>query len=92
MALKKEYLKFQQQHLNDIVENKFTVTNEDMIKIINDIWQDKNYIKTETIINSFLYCGINQKQDGNQDEFFKWPDVEYSLDSNDDFKIINDLE
>ena len=26
------------------------------------------------------------------DAFFKWPDIEYSLDSNDDFKIINDLE
>ena len=40
MALKKEYLKFQQQHLNDIVENKFNITNKNMIKIINDIWQD----------------------------------------------------
>ena len=92
MALKKEYLKFQQQHLNDIVENKFTITNEDMIQIINDIWQDNNYIKTETIINSFLYCGISQKQDGSQDEFFKWPDAENYLDSEYDLKIINDLD
>lgn len=63
-----------------------------MIKIINDIWQDIIYIKIETIINSFLYSGISQKQDESQDEFFKWPDVEYSVDSNDDFKIINDIE
>ena len=92
MALKKEYLKFQQQHLNDIVENKFTISNEDMIKIINDIWKDNNYIKNETIINSYLYCGISQMQDGSQDEFFKWPDAEYSLESEDDFKIINVLD
>ena len=51
MALKKEYLKFQQQHLSDIVENKYNITNEDMTKIINYILQDNNYIKTESIIN-----------------------------------------
>ena len=33
-------------------------------KIINDIWLDNNYIKNETIINSFLYCSISQKQNG----------------------------
>lgn len=43
------------------VENKFNIANEDMIKIINDILQDNNYIKTEIIINLFLYCGISQK-------------------------------
>ena len=63
-----------------------------MIKIINDIQQDIIYIKIDTINNSFLYCDISQKHYGSQDDFFKWPDVDYSVNSNDDFKIINDLE
>ena len=92
MALKKEYLKFQQQHLNEIVENKFTITNEEMIKIINNIWQDHNFKKAEKIIKSFLYCGISQKQDGSQDEFFRWPDAENSPESEYDLKIINGLD
>ena len=63
-----------------------------MIKIINNIFQDHNFIKTETIIKSFLYCGISQKQDGSQDEFFKCPDAENSPESEYDLKIINYLD
>ena len=37
MASKKEYSKFQQQHLNNIFEYKFKISNEEMIKIINGI-------------------------------------------------------
>ena len=44
------------------------------IKFIEEIWTVENIIKKQTIINSFLHCGISQLLDGSQDELFKWPD------------------
>lgn len=67
MALKKEYLKLQQKRINQIYENHFTITNEDIIEMISNIWYNENDMKEKVIINSFFFCGISQKMDGSED-------------------------
>lgn len=46
------------------------VKREKIIEWIVNCWEDKDKIKTETIKNSFLYCGISNKPDGTEDEMF----------------------
>ena len=93
MALKKEYLKLQQKRINQIFENQFTITNEDIIEMISNIWYNENDIKEKVIINSFLFCGISQKMDGSEDEMFRWPDIENGNKEDADISnILNDLD
>lgn len=93
MALKKEYLKLQQKRINQIFENQFTITNEDIIEMISNIWYNENDIKEKVIINSFLFCGISQKMDGQEDEMFRWPDIENDNKEDADISnILNDLD
>ena len=61
--------------------------------MVFDIWTNENDIKKNIIIDSFLYCGISQKLDGSQDELFRWPDLVYSLnENNEQDNIINDID
>lgn len=93
MALKKEYLKLQQKRINQIFENQFTITNEDIIEMISNIWYNENDIKEEVIRNSFLFCGISQKMEGTEDEMFRWPDIENdNKEDADNSYILNDLD
>ena len=49
--------------------------------------------KKNIIIGSFLYCGISQKLDGSQDELFRWPDLVYSInENNEQDNITNDID
>ena len=92
-ALKEKYLNYQQTHINDITENKFTLKDEDIIRFIDEIWNKENIIKKDIIKKSFLYCGISQALDGSEDEYFRWPDLSYLDESKSDNEIIiNDLE
>ena len=93
MALRKQYLNYQQKNLEAICENKFNINSEDIIKMVLDIWTNENDIKKNIIIDSFLYCGISQKLDGSQDELFRWPDLVYSInENNEQDNIINDID
>ena len=56
LALKNAYLSFQQKHLNEIIQNKFSIKNEDIIDIISHIWYNDNEIKKKVITDSsFLW-------------------------------------
>lgn len=91
--LKEKYLNYQQAHINDITKNKFTLQDEDIIRFIDEIWNNENIIKKDVIKNSFWYCGISQSLDGSEDEYFRWPDLSYLEESKSENQIIiNDLE
>ena len=58
IALKKNYLNYQQKHLDDIFHNQFTIKNEEIINMIYEIWSNENDIKKNVIIDAFLFCEI----------------------------------
>lgn len=92
-AIKEKYLNFLQLHINEITENNFSITDENIINFINEIWNTDDIIRKDIIKNSFLYCGISQVLDGSEDEYFRWPDlVSNNGDKNENFNIINDFE
>ena len=64
MALKKEYLKLQQKRINQIYENHFTITNEDIIEMISNIWYNENDMKEKVIINSFFFVALVKRWTG----------------------------
>ena len=67
--------------------------NEDIIEMISNIWYNENDIKEKVIINSFLFCGINQKMDRSEYEMFRWPDIENDNKEDADISnILNNLE
>ena len=45
MSLNKAYLSFQQNHIKEVIENKFNIKDEDIIDMIHQIWNNKNDIK-----------------------------------------------
>ena len=93
IGLKHKYLEFQQKNLEEIFQNKFSLKDEIIVKFIAEIWNDENIIKRQTIIHSFLHCGISHLLDGSQDELFNWPDLELSFNAKNDIgNIINDSE
>ena len=94
LALKNAYLSFKQNHLDEVIQNTFSIKNEDIIYMISQIWYNDNKIKNKVIIDSFLFGGISQAMDGSQDEVFGWPDLAYSINDteNNNSFIINDLE
>ena len=94
LALKNSYLSFQQNHLNEVIQNTFSIKNEDIINMISQIWYNDSIIRNKVIIDSFLFCGISQAMDGSQDEVFRWPDLAFSINDNENINslIINDLE
>jgi len=93
IGLKHKYLEFQQKNLEEIFQNKFSLKDEIIVKFIAEIWNDEKIIKRQTIIHSFLHCGISQLLDGSQDELFNWPDLELSFNAKNDIgNIINDSE
>ena len=47
MALKKECLNLQQHKLEEVCENKFNINNEDIIKMVSDVWYNESDIKKE---------------------------------------------
>ncbi len=47
-----------------------------MIEWIHNIWYDDTKIKPDSIIKSFLKCGISNSLDGLEDEYFEWADNE----------------
>ena len=73
-AIKEKYLNFLQLHINEITENNFSITDENIINFINEIWNTDDNIRKDIIKNSFLYCGISQVLDGSEDEYFRWSD------------------
>ena len=81
-------------HLDEVIQNTFSIKNEDIIDMISQIWYNDNKIKNKVIIDSFLFGGISQAMDGSQDEVFGWPDLAYSINDteNNNSFIINDLE
>ena len=54
LALKKQYLNFQQENLNAICENKFNVNNEDIIKNDFGYMEQRNDIKKSYYVFFFI--------------------------------------
>ena len=54
MCLKQKYLDFQQKNLELIFGNKFCLNEEDIARFIAEFLVDKNIIKKQVIINTFL--------------------------------------
>ena len=42
LALKNSSLSFQQNHLNEVIQNTFSIKNEDIINMISQIWYNDN--------------------------------------------------